>query len=81
MGNPTGVRVAHQVTLASSSSPERAPVFGCRRFYGGFGGVRLGWEMMGPDTPGLRGETRPTQLSQLARVQPRGPQAAQALER
>ena len=30
------------------------------------GGVRLGWEMMEPDTPGLRGETRPPQLSQLA---------------
>ena len=40
----------------------------------------LGQEMMEPDTPGLRGETRPPQLSQLARVQPRGPQAAQAPE-
>ena len=45
-GNPTGVRVAHQVTFASSSSPERAPILGCRRFHGAFRGVRLDREMV-----------------------------------
>lgn len=44
--NPTGVRVAHQVTFASSSSPERAPILGCRRFHGAFRGVRLDREIV-----------------------------------
>ena len=49
-GNPTGVRVAHQVTFASSSSPERAPVFGCRRFHGAFRRVRLDRKIVVPAT-------------------------------
>ena len=49
-GNPTGVRVAHQVTFASSSSPERAPILGCRRFYGAFRRVRLDRKIVVPAT-------------------------------
>ena len=45
-GNPTIERVAQQVTFASSSSPERTPILGCRRFHGAFSGVRLDREIV-----------------------------------
>ena len=45
-GNPTDKRVAHQMTFASSSSPDRAPILGCRRFHGAFSGVRLDREIL-----------------------------------
>ena len=45
-GNPTDERVAHQMTFASSSSPDRAPILGCRRFHGAFSGVRLDREIL-----------------------------------
>ena len=45
-GNSTSVRVAHQVTLASSFSSEGAPILGCRRIYGGFRRVLLDRELL-----------------------------------
>ena len=76
-GDSTGVSAAGQVTFPSSSSPERALVFGCRRFHGAF--RRCTWIRRWWSWPQETRRSR-TQggLVCWPRVQAGGPQAAQA---